>query len=118
MYLGRFTNPSTFHWSCDEESSSLGDNIRGKFIPGGTNIGHSIWSAQRNPVYGNNPDLYRPERWVEASADDKAEMDKVVDLVFGYGRWGCLGKSIARMELNKVFVEVSGKYSISHIDGL
>jgi hypothetical protein len=29
-----------------------------------------------------------------------------VDLVFGSGKYGCLGKNIARIELNKVFVEV------------
>jgi hypothetical protein len=28
-------------------------------------------------------------------------------LIFGYGRLECLGKNVAFMELNKVFVEVS-----------
>jgi hypothetical protein len=28
-------------------------------------------------------------------------------LVFSYGKYACLGKNVAFMELNKVFVEVS-----------
>lgn len=33
-------------------------------------------------------------------------MERVTELVFGYGRWGSAGKSVAFTELNKVFVEV------------
>jgi hypothetical protein len=39
-------------------------------------------------------------------------MRRVAELVFGYGRWGCAGKMIAFLELNKVFVEV-GCYLLS-----
>jgi cytochrome P450 len=31
----------------------------------------------------------------------------VVDLAFGHGKFQCIGKAIALMELNKVAVEVS-----------
>lgn len=34
-------------------------------------------------------------------------MERSVELVFGSGRYGCLGKNVAFVELNKVFVEVS-----------
>jgi hypothetical protein len=37
----------------------------------------------------------------------RSRRTKVVDLIFGYGRWQCLGKSLAIMEMYKVFVEVS-----------
>ncbi|KAI0903056.1 hypothetical protein F4823DRAFT_620123 [Ustulina deusta] len=33
-------------------------------------------------------------------------MSQVVDQVFGWGRWQCLGKQIALLELNKVIVEL------------
>ena len=34
------------------------------------------------------------------------EMQQSVELVFRYGKYGCLGKTIAAIELNKVFGEV------------
>lgn len=81
----------------------------GTFVPGGVDIAHSTLSMQRLPeIFGNDVDVFRPERWLEAEADAtrKALMTRAVDLNFGYGRWMCIGKHIAMMELNKIFVEV------------
>jgi cytochrome P450 len=50
--------------------------------------------------------MFRPERWLEASGDQLQRMDKTVDLVFGYGRYQCLGKNIAMIEMRKTFTEV------------
>lgn len=81
----------------------------GIFVPGGVDIAHSTLSMQRLPeIFGIDVDVFRPERWLEAEADPtrKALMTRAVDLNFGYGRWVCIGKHIAMMELNKIFVEV------------
>lgn len=76
-------------------------------MPGGTLIAPSFWATGRHrDTFGADADLFRPERWIEAEVDERAEMRRVAELVFGYGRWGCAGKMIAFMELNKVFVEV------------
>jgi cytochrome P450 len=85
-----------------------GDMINGKFIPGGTKIGWGIFGVCRDKaIWGQDSDLFRPERWLEASAEKFKEMDSTLDLVFGYGRYQCLGKNLAFMELNKIFIEVS-----------
>jgi cytochrome P450 len=85
-----------------------GDTINGKFVPGGTKIGWGIFGVCRDKaIWGEDSDLFRPERWLEASAEKYKEMDSTLDLVFGYGRYQCLGKNLAFMELNKIFVEVS-----------
>jgi hypothetical protein len=34
-------------------------------------------------------------------------MEATLELVFGHGRWQCLGRNVALIELNKVYVEVS-----------
>jgi cytochrome P450 len=84
-----------------------GDEIDGVFVPGGTWVAPAYRAFTRRPeVFGEDADEFRPERWLEADAGRAAEMRRVVDLVFGYGRWGCAGRFLAFMELNKVFVEV------------
>ncbi|KKY26578.1 putative cytochrome p450 [Diplodia seriata] len=91
-----------------KEVPPQGEVIKGKFVPGGTKIGHSIYAAERSEeVFGKDADAFRPERWLEEPDEKKLRlMEDTQQLVFGYGRWGCLGKSIALVELNKVFVEL------------
>lgn len=77
-------------------------------IPAGTNIAWSAHAVMRNKdVFGVDADMYRPSRWLEANADQIRTMDNTVDLCFGQGTWGCLGRPIAMLELNKMVVEVS-----------
>jgi len=85
-----------------------GDTIDGKRVPGGTLITANFWTTGRNrAVFGDDADVFRPERWLEATdRAQRAEMRRVAELAFGYGRWGCAGKMIAFLELNKVFVEL------------
>lgn len=77
-------------------------------MPGGTTIGWSTLGLMRNvKLWGEDADVFRPERWFEGTHEEirKREMD--MDLVFGYGKYQCLGRNIAYLELNKVFVQVS-----------
>lgn len=60
----------------------------------------------RNPIFGDDVHIFRPERFTEANDDRRAEMYRTTELIFGSGRWQCAGKSLAFMELNKVFFEV------------
>jgi cytochrome P450 len=91
----------------EKEVPPQGDVIHGKFIPGGTHIGYCAWGMHRSKaVFGEDSDMYRPERWLEARGEELHRMEKVFELVFGYGRFYCLGKTVALIELNKVFVEV------------
>jgi cytochrome P450 len=84
-----------------------GDTLDGKFVPGGTNIGQNTWSMmRRTDIFGQDVDVFRPERWLEAEPARLADMTRTVDLVFGYGRWTCAGKHVAFVELNMTVVEV------------
>jgi len=85
-----------------------GDNLHGKFIPGGTNIGTNPWFIMRDPTnFGPDAGLFRPERWIEANEERRKEMEYVWELVWGYGKYKCLGQGIALIELGKVVFEVS-----------
>lgn len=86
---------------------SGGDIIDGKFLPEGTQIGGSSLSIQRlKSIFVPDANYFRPERWIEANPEKVAEMASTVDLVFHYGKWQYIGKSVALMEFNKIFVEV------------
>lgn len=60
----------------------------------------------RSPIFGDDVHLFRPERFIEAGDEHRAEMYKTTELTFGTGRWQCAGKALAFMELNKIFFEV------------
>lgn len=94
-----------------------GDTINGRFVPGGVEIGQCLWGVERSKkVFGQDSMLYRPERWLEAKGDQLEKMEKSVALVWGYGKYSCLGKGIAYLELNKVFFELLKKFDFVLID--
>ncbi|ORY14838.1 cytochrome P450 [Clohesyomyces aquaticus] len=93
-----------------------GDTIDGQYIPEGTRIGHNTWAVQRDPIYGEDVEVFRPERWIEANGEKVLRMEQNLDLVFGYGRWGCLGKTVAYIELNKIFVELLTNFEFELLD--
>ncbi|KAK3386325.1 putative Pisatin demethylase [Sordaria brevicollis] len=108
-----------------KEVPKTGDTFKGMYFPPGTKLGISMWALTRNrDLFGEDADEFRPERWIEAknAADEEEkkgdsearaklkEMEFSVDLIFGHGKWGCLGKNIALMELNKVFLELLRRY--------
>jgi cytochrome P450 len=84
-----------------------GDVVHGHRLPEGTQVGQNICGVTHDKdVFGPDADVFRPDRWIEADEDRFRFMASVADLVFGHGKFMCVGKGIALMELNKVFVEV------------
>lgn len=88
-----------------------GEVVQGKFIPGGTLVAMNVPAMLRSAeLFGPDAHLFRPERWLEASEENQAEMERQVEMMFGSGRWMCAGKPIAYMELFKTFFEVSDEH--------
>ncbi|KAJ9635435.1 hypothetical protein H2199_008438 [Coniosporium tulheliwenetii] len=87
------------------------------FLPGGTNVGYNAWGVHhRKDVFGEDADAFRPERWLEAKGEKLAYMEKTADLAFGWGKYQCLGKNIAWMEINKVFFELLRNFDFAIVD--
>ena len=79
-----------------------GAQICGESIPGGTIVGCSAWVIHRRPeVFGNDVDIYRPERWLEASMEKRKEMEGCM-FQFGMGPRTCIGKNISLLEIYKL----------------
>lgn len=89
-----------------------GVTVDGLFIPGNTNVSVNFHMMMRRvEIFGQDAEVFRPERWIEAGEGAYNRMDRTVELVFGTGRFTCLGRNIARVELDKVFVEVRSSLS-------
>lgn len=89
-----------------------GDTIGGRYIPGGTKIGVGAYGIYRNKeIWGEDVESFRPERWLNVPVERLQLMESTLELTFSYGKYKCLGKDLAMMELNKIFVEVRSSSS-------
>jgi len=92
-----------------------GGDVLGRFhLPGGTYVGLNTWGVQLNKaVYGDDAELYSPERWLTDDADKLHEMHQTHSLIFGHGSTKCLGTSMAMMEITKVIFELIRNFDIT-----
>lgn len=85
-----------------------GDTLSGFDIPGGVNIGFNLPGLLLNRVFNPDPTVFRPERWLDGvEPGHLREMERVMELVFGWGSTRCLGIRMANTNQSKFFVEVS-----------
>ncbi|CAF3594379.1 unnamed protein product [Fusarium graminearum] len=80
----------------------------GRILPKGTHIGPSFWGIMRDTdVFGDDADVFRLERWVNTEKETLRVMERSAECGFSSGRYTCLGKDMAILQVNKVIVEVS-----------
>ena len=93
----------------DDDTQPKGSGgYRNIFVPGGTRIAVNPFGMMRHvETFGEDVEVFRPGRWMDVGSEQRTEMERTVELVFGFGRFMCAGKTVAFMELNKIFVEVS-----------
>lgn len=76
-------------------------------LPGGVCVGYSAYAMHRNEkIYGKDANAFRPERWFESDPAKLATMVQTNDLIFGHGKFQCLGKAVAQIEIGKTVFEV------------
>jgi len=69
--------------------------------PKGSMVIPSFWNSLHDPAVYPEPDVLRPERWMEG-ADSPAEQNPKNYLVFGSGPHYCIGQQYALMHLTAV----------------
>ncbi|KAI3396147.1 hypothetical protein diail_410 [Diaporthe ilicicola] len=84
-----------------------GDTIEGYHVPRKTAV-YVNWVSMglRKDVFGDDSEIFRPERYFECSEKKKAEMQRTSEMAFGVGRYRCSGKVIALAEIYKVVFEL------------
>lgn len=90
----------------------------GRFIPAGYDLAMSSPSIRVCSAFGEEPHVFRPERWMRAKGESEADfkarrtyMDKA-DLTFSQGSRACIGKSFTHLELFKVVASVMGQFKV------
>lgn len=66
-----------------------GDTIDGDYVPAGTSVAVSSWSASHNPLNFRDCDSFIPERWLDKTYDTDY---KKAAQPFSLGPRGCIGK--------------------------
>ncbi|KAK7420783.1 hypothetical protein QQX98_002587 [Neonectria punicea] len=90
-----------------------GVTISGYFLPGGTIVGCSAWVLHRDKeTFGSDASEFRPERWIEASPEQRQKMNNTL-FSFGAGARTCIGKNISLLELYKLVPAVLRTFEVS-----
>ncbi len=90
---------------------SQDDVYRGYLIPKGTWITGNLWAIHRNPNEYPNPDVYRPERFLEKE-DRPPFPNKKGHSAFGWGRRQCSGQPLAEQGLFLSFARLLWAFDI------
>nr|VWP02389.1 N/A [Ganoderma boninense] len=80
------------------------DEFRGYFIPAGTMLLANTWACMNDPEVYDDPDVFRPERFIRDGKLDRKTVRDPSAFVFGYGRRICPGRYFAE---DTVFISVA-----------
>jgi len=99
-----------------------GDTVAGYALPAGTQVGMDGWGILRaKQHWGDDADVFRPERWIEAASPEAdpgqlEDMSSCLEALFGYGRFRCMGRSVAFMQMSKALPELLRRYDFTIIE--
>ena len=95
-----------------------GAEICGHHLPQGTVVGCHPWVVHHDQyVFGEDVDVFRPERWLEGGKETAYVMEKST-LGFGSGKRGCLGRHIAELEMKKVIPALLLNFEVNKYSAL
>lgn len=98
-----------------------GATIDGSFVPGGVVVGCNAWVLHQNKeIFGQDADIFRPERWLETEGADAVRIAKMKSSMFQFGAGSrtCIGKNISLMETYKMVPSFLRKFEVSHLQAL
>lgn len=78
------------------------------FIPAGTNVQIFYYLAQRDESYFPEPDVFRPERWLET----QPARPRCAYMPFGAGNRDCAGEAFARVNLTFTLASIAQRWRL------
>lgn len=89
------------------DSPKEGITVKDVYIPPNTQVALSRYTMmRRKDVFGEDSESFNPRRWLEGDPFKIKGMERVMDLYFGLGRYSCVGRGVAMMEVHKFLFEV------------
>ncbi|KAI8934410.1 hypothetical protein NX059_009145 [Plenodomus lindquistii] len=83
-----------------------GANINGHYVPAGTTVSVDHWTTKHDPRYWADPNVFRPERWLEGGSQDVKEASQP----FSLGPRACLGINLAYLEMKIILAKMVFAY--------
>ncbi|GIZ47929.1 hypothetical protein CKM354_001100500 [Cercospora kikuchii] len=94
-----------------------GDEFNGVFYPEGSTVaGCDAAIMRRKDVFGDDASFFRPERLLEGDDALRRKRMQTVEVAFGSGKYLCLGKHIAMIELHKTIVAIMRNFDFAMAD--
>jgi cytochrome P450 len=91
-----------------------GGVVCGEWLPGGTDISFSQWSAYRSTLNFSRPNEFIPERWLQSNRTSQSTFDKKSTLQpFSFGPRNCIGKNLAYAELRLILSRMIWNFDLS-----
>ncbi|EPE27485.1 Cytochrome P450 [Glarea lozoyensis ATCC 20868] len=111
----RLYSPNPGPWPRHHPTSSCQIN-GGYTIPARTTISASSYTLHRNDSVFPDPEEWKPERWLEASTEQRAGMMKWF-WAFGSGTRMCIGSNLALLSLKAVVKVIYSEFETEIVDG-
>ncbi|BGO92808.1 hypothetical protein NBRC10512_007927 [Rhodotorula toruloides] len=100
-------------WTLPRVVPKEGAVLAGRYYAPGTQVAMSPFVFhRRTEAFGPDTAVFRPERWLEATEEEKKVMERNL-ITFGSGSRVCIGKNISLMEITKVLPTLLWKYRFS-----
>jgi len=102
------------------------DHKIGKFdIPRGAELVFFPYLVQRNPAYYEDPNAFKPERWLQKFEKDNLPLNSELAIIskqfahfpFSLGIRGCVGKPLAVVELKVAVIKLLQNFDFEHVPG-
>ncbi|KAF2674008.1 putative cytochrome P450 monooxygenase [Microthyrium microscopicum] len=81
------------------------------FVPGGVRISAQAHSLHRNPEVFDDPETWRPERWLENSPEKLKDMNRWF-WAFGSGGRMCVGSNLALYQMKYIIAALYSNWTI------
>ncbi|KAI0883025.1 putative cytochrome P450 [Annulohypoxylon maeteangense] len=91
---------------------SPGAIVDGHWVPAGTEVYTSTWSVSHDERYFADPDVFKPERWIDPECKDIKEASQP----FSLGYRACIGRSFAFVEMSLVLAKLFYSYDMNLVD--